>query len=211
MDPIDCDWGPDFILEAVIHRDDNQIRKLLESQTIRGFVDSAFPPRLESIGEGEDAPEEEVEWVRGPMLSICTGEEQNMVKLYDKIEPQDIMQGALGDCWLLAALAQIAEFPEFIENNILKERKLNPEGKYTINLYDMKIGDWIEIEVDDFIPCQKRLWWQNSANPLFAQPNGNELYILILEKAFAKYAGGYTKLCGGMAAYVWQNLTGCEV
>jgi len=31
-----------------------------------------------------------------------------------------------------------------------------------------------------------------------------------LEKAFAKYAGSYSKLAGGVSSYAWTHLTGCE-
>ena len=47
-----------------------------------------------------------------------------------------------------------------------------------------------------------------AAEPLFAKPNGNELYVLLLEKAFAKFAGSYSKLIGGCECYAWGNMTG---
>jgi calpain-15 len=48
------------------------------------------------------------------------------------------------------------------------------------------------------------------SKPLFAQPNENEMYLLLIEKAFAKVSGSYSKLSGGYPALAWMCLTGCE-
>lgn len=37
------------------------------------------------------------------------------MKLFDTIEPSDVCQGALGNCWLLAAISGVAEFPNFLD------------------------------------------------------------------------------------------------
>ena len=120
------------------------------------------------------------------------------------------MQGALGDCWLLAALSSIAEFPKYFQDKIFKTNKISENGKYDISLYDASISDWITVTIDDRIPCNKKNKWFETPRPLFAQPNENELYILLLEKAFAKVAGSYSKLSGGYPALAWLTLTGCE-
>ena len=40
--------------------------------------------------------------------------------------------------------------------------------------------------VDDHFPCSKK-----SGQPLFAKPKDQELWVMIYEKAFAKYCGSY--------------------
>ena len=65
------------------------------------------------------------------------------------------------------------------------------------------------ITIDDRIPCAEKKWY-DIPRPLFAQPNENEMYILLLEKALAKVCGSYSKLCGGYPVLAWMVLTGCE-
>ena len=55
--------------------------------------------------------------------------------------------------------------------------------------------------VDDYIPCKDR-------SPVFSQANGNELWVLILEKAWAKLHGSYDKIIGGYAHQALRDLTG---
>eukprot|EP00966_Prymnesium_polylepis_P011107 255404-Prymnesium_polylepis.1 len=45
--------------------------------------------------------------------------------------------------------------------------------------------------------------------PLFAHTTGNELYVLLIEKAMAKLGGSYAKLCGGSPSQAFIALTGC--
>ena len=40
-------------------------------------------------------------------------------KVYDEIQPDDIEQGQLGDCYYLAAISAIAEYPERLERLLL--------------------------------------------------------------------------------------------
>ena len=117
------------------------------------------------------------------------------------IRADNIAQGRLGDCWLLAALAVVADFPGHIQQ-LFKESEIAESGKYTVYLYDLRDG-WEEVEIDDFIPCDPR-----DGEPLFSRPEGNALWVLLLEKALAKFVGTYSQLEGGGAQWAFQVLTG---
>ena len=36
--------------------------------------------------------------------------------VWDSVEPDDIRQGALGNCWFLCAISSLAEFPDLVKN-----------------------------------------------------------------------------------------------
>lgn len=44
---------------------------------------------------------------------------------------------------------------------------------------------------------------------MFANPQGNEMWVLLLEKAFAKFCGNYGCLDGGHTLWAMQAMTGC--
>lgn len=166
------------------------------------FVDPDFSPNGEAVGE-ELA---NCTWVRAAALQ---GPDVTP-KLFDRIEPVDVCQGSLGDCWLLAAISAVAEFPNFIEQEVFVTKEFNQEGVYVLRLYDCQVQEFVDVSIDSLIPCKEKKWWELKARPLFAQPKGDELYILMIEKAFAKFAGGYQKLDGGFPCLAWLALTGCE-
>ena len=166
-----------------------------------GYKDPEFVPGPAIL----DAAHGDSQWIRAAKLSGPDHEPQ----LWDGVEPSDIMQGALGDCWLLCALSAVAEFPGFVENSLFKTQEVSPDGKYVLRLYDAKARKMVHVTVDDRVPCGKATWWE-APRPLFSQPHGNEMYVLILEKAFAKLAGGYGRLSGGYPVLAWLTLTGCE-
>lgn len=145
---------------------------------------------------------DEILWVRGSQLGYD-------MKLFDKIEPLDLLQGGVGDCWLIAALASLAEFPKSLKS-IFDEDTLSKQGKYTLNLYNPQLKEFIKVVVDDYIPCHKYCSWYEHNKPLFSQPHGSELYPLLLEKAVAKLGGSYNSMNGGHPAIAWMILTGCE-
>ena len=64
-----------------------------------------------------------------------------------------------------------------------------------------KNGEWKEVVVDDFIPCYK-------GDPAFSKANGNELWVILLEKAWAKLHGSYARVEGGLPCFASSHLTG---
>jgi hypothetical protein len=119
----------------------------------------------------------------------------------DKIECCDIKQGSLGNCYFLCSLAALCEFPELIYQIFrTKERSLN--GYYEICLFIE--GEWQVVIVDDYFPVGKT----NKKSFRFAKPNGNELWAVLLEKAWAKVNGGYRNTISGKENEALNCLTG---
>lgn len=103
--------------------------------------------------------------------------------LFDDIKPDDIKQGACGNCYFLACLSAVAEYPCRIRN-IFHNKELNPAGCYAIKL--MIDGIPRTIVVDDRFPydSHKEEW-------AFSKSYQNEIWVQLLEKAWAKIFGSY--------------------
>ena len=117
------------------------------------------------------------------------------------VEPDDVKQGGLGDCWLISALSCMAEHEGIIRRAFLTKR-YNPRGKYQVRIYSGFEKKWKTVTIDDFIPVKK------DGMPKFAQPHYNELWVMLFEKAFAKMSGSYKSLDGGHEIWAFQALTG---
>lgn len=153
-------------------------------------------------GEAAVGTGDPVDWVRAGELAT----EGKKMHIYEGgIEPKDLCQGAVGDCWLVAALASAAEHPACIRNAFLTS-EANPRGKYRVRLYDGQAKRWVTVVIDDLIPCVK-----GTKRPIFMKAHGNELWAILLEKAFAKFCGSYEALDGGWALWGWLALTGDNV
>ncbi|CAJ1405380.1 unnamed protein product [Effrenium voratum] len=103
-------------------------------------------------------------------------------------------------------MASLAEFPEAVEA-LFRQRELASDGRCQVQLHDSH-GRSVALAVDEFIPCHIREWWDDEGMPLFARPNGNEAWVLLLEKAFAKMLGSYTALSGGNCCSAFRAFTG---
>eukprot|EP01067_Filipodium_phascolosomae_P005470 Filipodium_phascolosomae@DN3552_c0_g1_i1.p1 len=178
------------------------------------FYDKNFPPCDSSLGQVKSDTArygtygkqlKNVTWVRASEFA----KRQGKMRLFsDKISSRDICQGQLGDCWLLAAMSTLAEWPGAIERMFIT-KEVDPRGKFRLRLFDPAVGRWKVIIVDDYIPVD-RLMWENRgiAVPKFTKPNQNEMWVMILEKAFAKMCGSYAALEGGQELWALGVMTG---
>ena len=169
------------------------------------FVDDAFPPKIAL--PTKDLAARVACWIRAADLV------KEPVLYAGGIHPCDIVQGGVGDCWLslrrlsnlcarrskrlpaqrsrerslcrgaVAAFACVAEFPSLIES-LFREDGVSESGSYTVRLYCPEAQAWQAIVIDDTLPSAD----QHNPRPVFAAPVGGELWVPLLEKAFAKYA-----------------------
>jgi len=147
--------------------------------------------------------EKETDWVRAENLQSFKGKRPQLFE--GEIEPSDLCQGAVGDCWLVAAFASASEHPHVIRHQFLT-KEYNPRGLYKVRIFDPQLDKWVIIKVDDRIPCKK-----GTKKPHFMKPNGSELWAIILEKAYAKHCGSYAKIEGGFVLWGWLSMTGNHV
>ena len=158
------------------------------------FIDPYFPPVDSSINLGSSSPiDYPIHWRRPKDFF------QGVFKVYESISPNDILQGRLGNCWFMSALACIAENPETVQRLFI-DSEVNESGFYRVRVN--KGGEWIVVVVDDYFPCYPY------AGPIFSKSVSNELWVLLLEKAYAKVHGSYTLLRSGSAAKSFMDLTG---
>ena len=164
------------------------------------FSDKSFKPDDTSLGNLQHRPAV-VNWIRLPDLVDKTNKKLRPMLFDNTIEAADVCQGGLGDCWLLAAFATLCEKKAFIQNCFIT-RCYNPRGKYIIRLYNRETSSFYNITIDDYIPCDK------NNKPLFTQFNGQEMWPLLLEKAYAKSKGSYSAIEGGRPLDAMIELTG---
>lgn len=118
----------------------------------------------------------------------------------DKIDPQDINQGMLGNCYYLSAISSIAEHSDRIKKLFLS-RNVNDFGVYCVAL--CLNGMWEEVIIDDQFPVQPY-----SLRPAFNSTKNDDIWVMLLEKAWAKVYGGYLNIDGGLAREALHDLTG---
>lgn len=138
------------------------------------------------------------EWIRASEIPSLNDDEGKLSVFAGNIEPADIKQGALGDCYFLSVLSVLTEKPDRVRR-LFETDQVNPEGIFGLNM--TKNGIKQMIVIDDFIPCKNK-------TPVFSSANGNELWVILLEKAWAKLHGSYERIIGGQSHLTFRDLTG---
>uniref|UniRef100_A0A7S1ASL0 Calpain catalytic domain-containing protein n=1 Tax=Noctiluca scintillans TaxID=2966 RepID=A0A7S1ASL0_NOCSC len=104
-------------------------------------------------------------------------------------------------------MACLSNFPESVKDIFV--RREDTIGRYTLRLYDYMRKSVVDVVVDEYVPCHPQRWWDNEGKPLFARPNGNEMWCLLLEKAMAKLFGSYEGLDSNTSGVAFRALA-CE-
>ncbi|CAG8502677.1 7767_t:CDS:1 [Funneliformis mosseae] len=133
----------------------------------------------------------------------------------------DVIQGAVGNCWLISALGVLAAHPKLLLKVIprgadqdwchsnepgkklgvyhFRDTERHP-GVFRFRFY--RFGEWIEVVVDDYLPTRDgRLIYARSKDQ-------NEMWVPLLEKAYAKLCKCYEALKSGSASDALVDLTG---
>jgi calpain-15 len=166
------------------------------------YTDESFPPQKTSLIEAGVSPGTvpfgEIEWRRPHEIPELNDDEGELAIFADGVTPNDIRQGIISNCYFLSALSVLAEFPERVYR-LFKTDEANAQGVWCVQLY--KNGKHQEIVLDDYIPCK-------DGSPCFTRAQGNELWVLIVEKAWAKVHGSYERTAWGFPNLAMRDLTG---
>ena len=133
------------------------------------FCDVSFPPGIAALGDmsGDSAnkakgkvdrwQEQMLEgWARPHQMLGERRTRQHKLYGMDGVEPclfgqtspNDLHQGSIGDCWLIAAMSGLAEFPLLV-HRLFKQQQLAPDGRYDVRLYDAETEEWQVLTIDD--------------------------------------------------------------
>jgi len=132
------------------------------------------------------------------------------LKIIGDVDPSDIAQGQVGNCWMLSGISCLAEFDGAVSTLFRKTKGLGEmprdgPNKYIVTLWDLPTWTEVDIEIDERLACGP------DGNLLASRPSEDgELWVPYLEKALAIHCGGWDKIVGGQCTHVWALMTGCR-
>ncbi|ALC43271.1 CalpB [Drosophila busckii] len=159
------------------------------------FEDPDFPATNESLMFSR-RPDRYIEWLRP---SEIVDDPQFFVEGYSRF---DVQQGELGDCWLLAAAANLTQDAKLFFRVIPPDQDFQENYAGIFHFKFWQYGKWVEVVIDDRLPTVNgELIYMHSTEK-------NEFWSALLEKAYAKLHGSYEALKGGTTCEAMEDFTG---
>ena len=124
------------------------------------------------------------------------------VFISDNIKMEDIVPGDIDDAYFLFAVQNLCKFTGNLDKLFQYCGKFqNPKGYYELAFHINGVEQIVI--VDDYLPVKK-----GTNDLVFAKSKKNEIWISLLEKAWAKVNGGYANIIGGTPMEALEFLTG---
>ena len=123
--------------------------------------------------------------------------------LPEKIGPEHFTQGNIGDCYFISCIKSLSQIPQLLHFILgLTDKNLD-----NINPKQFKVndGEWKTMIIKDSFPCINK---EGKYELIGVKPNDNELFMMILEKAWALLNGGYDQIKGGFILYIFELFLG---
>lgn len=123
------------------------------------------------------------------------------------INPSNIVQGSFADCYFLVGIAALAERPQRIRD-LFPWRKINQNRAFCCNIIFR--GRWKTIYTDDEFPLPRDDAQMKKQRGCARSRNG-QMWVSVLEKAWAKLLGSYVIAENGFPDEAIHDLTGAHI
>ncbi|XP_078667904.1 calpain-2 catalytic subunit-like isoform X1 [Branchiostoma floridae x Branchiostoma belcheri] len=169
------------------------------------FEDPDFPAYDSSLYFTRHHPNlsrHQFQWMRPQ--DIC----DNPLFISEGVSRFDVVQGVVGDCWMLAATAALTTLPGLFKRVVPSGQGFQENYAGIFHFKFWRYGEWVDVVVDDRLPMVMDPVQGRPAFFSLHSDQQNEFWSALLEKAYAKIHGSYEALEGGHTSDALVDFTG---